>query len=418
MRVYLVGQNNLGNRGCEALVRTTAIVLRQRFDDLVIRVPSLDIARDSQHWPDAGAQGVQFVPSPVMPSRYVLWERMCRGLSPLTKLRWPRFVADAPLAEELASCDLVLSIGGDNYSLDYGLASLFFFIGIAEAAMHIGKPVVLWGASVGPFRDIAGVERQVVKHLSRLALITVRETQSQRYLAELGVSRNVRLTSDSAFAMAPDEVDLSEFWPAGSKQGVLGLNLSPLIDAVRAKRGATLSLLDEAAEFIRRAVADGWSVLLIPHVIPLDGVDANNDEIYLHRIRDAVGSTGANVAVAPGHLSAPQLKYLIGRCRFFIGARTHATIAALSMGVPTVSIAYSVKAQGINLDLFGHADYVLDAGALGVSSLTKCLSLLAEREDEIRACLRERVPTWVERMHAASHVLPDLCATSSHRIGV
>lgn len=398
-------------------MRTTAAALGRQFDELAIRVPSLDMERDSRHWPDAAAQGIQFVPSPTMPNRYVLWERICRGVPPLTRLNWPGLVADAPLSEELAACDLVLSIGGDNYSLDYGLASLFFFVGLAEAAMRIGRPVVLWGASVGPFREISGVERQMARHLSRLALITVRETQSQRYLAELGVSKNVRLTSDSAFAMVPEALALDEFWPRESRQGVLGLNLSPLIDTVRTKRGATISLLDEAAEFIRRVAAAGWSVVLIPHVIPLDGVAANNDEVYLRRICDVVRSDVPNVSVVPGHLSAPQLKYVIGRCRFFIGARTHATIAALSMGVPTVSIAYSVKAQGINLDLFGHADYVLEAGALGVDSLMRCVSLLVEREAEIRACLRERTPIWVERMNAAAATLPDLCSTALRRTG-
>lgn len=41
----------------------------------------------------------------------------------------------------------------------------------------------------------------------------------------------------------------------------------------------------------------------------------------------------------------------------FAGARTHSTIAALSSGVPTLSFAYSIKATGINRDLFGHTDY-------------------------------------------------------------
>jgi colanic acid/amylovoran biosynthesis protein len=55
----------------------------------------------------------------------------------------------------------------------------------------------------------------------------------------------------------------------------------------------------------------------------------------------------------PHQFNASQIKYVISNLRFFIGARTRATIAALSSGIPTVSIAYGVKAKGINKDLFG-----------------------------------------------------------------
>ena len=45
-----------------------------------------------------------------------------------------------------------------------------------------------------------------------------------------------------------------------------------------------------------------------------------------------------------------ELKGYISRCRFFIGARTHATIAAYSSQVPTLVVGYSVKAKGIAKD--------------------------------------------------------------------
>jgi polysaccharide pyruvyl transferase WcaK-like protein len=56
----------------------------------------------------------------------------------------------------------------------------------------------------------------------------------------------------------------------------------------------------------------------------------------------------------PGNIGARQVKWVISKCRYFIGARTHATVAAFSTGVPTISIAYSKKARGINRDIFGH----------------------------------------------------------------
>lgn len=55
----------------------------------------------------------------------------------------------------------------------------------------------------------------------------------------------------------------------------------------------------------------------------------------------------------PSTLTAAQYKSIISRCDMFIGARTHATIAAYSTCVPTLVIGYSVKSKGIAKDIFG-----------------------------------------------------------------
>ena len=64
-------------------------------------------------------------------------------------------------------------------------------------------------------------------------------------------------------------------------------------------------------------------------------------------------------------MSCEQLKGYIAKCRFFIGARTHSTIAAYSSCVPTLVVGYSVKAIGIARDLFGIEDnYVISVQSL------------------------------------------------------
>ena len=61
-----------------------------------------------------------------------------------------------------------------------------------------------------------------------------------------------------------------------------------------------------------------------------------------------------------GDAPAHELKGYISKCSFFVGARTHSTIAAYSSGVPTLVIGYSVKSRGIATDLFGsYENYVL-----------------------------------------------------------
>ena len=45
-------------------------------------------------------------------------------------------------------------------------------------------------------------------------------------------------------------------------------------------------------------------------------------------------------------MSAPQVKYVISRMSFFIGARMHANFAAIYTGVPVFGTAYSYKFEG------------------------------------------------------------------------
>jgi colanic acid/amylovoran biosynthesis protein len=398
MKIYLTGQNNFGNRGCEALVRSTVDVLRARMPDAEFFVPSGDIARDSAQWPDAARYGVHFVTVAPIPSRFIQWSRVCSRLPLLAGLRWPTLRDPGELPPGVAEADAVLSIGGDNYSLDYDLASLAYFVAVAEAGLRRGLPVILWGASVGPFSAMPAVEKKMGEHLRRLSRVTVRESHSVRYLAQIGVSANITAVTDSAFVLRPEALDVATFWPDAGEHGIVGLNVSPLIEAVRARAGNPSELVAEVEQFVRATVQEhDLSVLLVPHVAPLSGAARNNDERILATIAARLADLGRRVGVVPGGMNAVQLKYIIGRCRFFIGARTHATIAALSMGVPTLSIAYSIKALGINRDLFGHERYVIDTRGLDAGTLAAGLSCLRSEETEIRTLLAERIPTWRER---------------------
>ena len=400
------GHNNFSNRGCEALVRSTVDLLRQHLDGNVhVLVPSFDIELDAAQWPDAASSGVEFVNASPQPLTWANRSRLYSRLPWFTRFDWPELVPDAALSANLERCDAFLSIGGDNWSLDYDLASLFFFVGEARAAQRWGKPALLWGASVGPFDRIPAVERQMTRYLRNLDLISVRESASRAYLDRLGVTRNVIDVSDSAFLMTPQSAGVD---PALIRNGVptLGLNLSPIVERSLARAGRTDHLIPHASAFVKRVLAEtDLDVLLIPHVVPLNGSGFGNDTHTHARLMEALGGQQERLREAPSHLNAPQLKYLISRCAFFIGARTHATIAAMSMGVPVLSIAYSVKARGINRDLFGHERYMLDIMKLDADSLWQGLNLLTQEAQDIRGTLAARLPAWKQQGHAGAEWL-------------
>lgn len=396
MRFYFSGQRTFGNRGCEAIVRSTVAMLNKTFSDVEVLVPSDDIARDEKQWPEAGQHGVRFVDA-YLPAHTRPWTHLQRLPLPVLKQAgWP-FPFPKKVQDEIKSCDAVLSVGGDNYSLDYRLPSLL--MGIDRLAMDLGKPVIVWGASVGPFEREPHFLPAIRNHLEKMTLIAVRESISYEYLTvNLGLS-NVIQMADPAFTLAKQAVDITSFWPKAASNGVIGLNISPLIE--RYKSG-TQDLRAETIKFIRDAAAKGYGVLLVPHVVPLDGDQNNNDASYMVGMLEDLKMLSNAVSIMPERFNASQIKYVISQLRYFIGARTHATIAALSSGVPTLSIAYSVKAQGINKDLLGDMRVVLPTPELTVASLMEHFEYIVANESAIKEHLSVKVPIWCERVELAA----------------
>lgn len=394
-RFYLSGQNNFGNRGCEALVRSTLELLKAEFGDVEVLVPSYRPDLDSRQWPDAEKNGCRFVRAMPYPTELKFWGRARRILPFIKYLSLPHYDLPKDIESDIASCDALLVIGGDNITLDYGIESLIWHVRFAQYAQRMGKKMMVWGASIGPFAAEPVIEKFVADFLRRADCVTVRETISQKYLADIGVQKNVSLVADGAFVMTPQRVDTATFWPAGAEQGVLGFNISPLIQKFRPAGERRKVLQQEVAEFIKGTLESSpTSILLLPHVDPLDGVAENSDTHYMREILSMTGSFDGRIRLAPDNLNAAQLKFVLSQCTYFIGARTHATIGAMSCLVPTVSIAYSIKAKGLNRDLLGNEDLVLETPLVNSASLTKYYRYLIDNKVQIASLLAQRIPEW------------------------
>jgi len=105
-----------------------------------------------------------------------------------------------------------------------------------------------------------------------------------------------------------------------------------------------------------------------------------------------------------------ELKGFISHCRMFIGARTHATIAAYSTCVPTLAVGYSVKAKGIAKDIFGtYENYVILVQSLQYEDdLIKAYQWFCDHENEIRTHLHNFMPSYIEKAWQAGEVIKKL----------
>lgn len=383
MKFYLSGQRTFGNRGCEALVRSTVDLIRARHPEATFLVPSDNAKYDAALWPEHAAHGVTFVRS-YYPFVGRLWTQATRLPIPTLKGASFPFPPPAELRQHLAAVDAVLAIGGDNYSLDYRIPVITQ--AVDAFAMNMGKPVFLWGASVGPFEREPAFKPAIARHLARMTRIFVREKNSFDYLTGTLGLRNVTLAADPAFSLQPQQVDATDFWPKGDGD-VVGINFSPLV--ARREFSSEAASNDEIIRDIILALhARGKQVLLIPHVV--EG-NWNNDYNYMSGVLAAY-DLHDKASIVPPSLNSCQLKEVISGLSILVAARTHATIAAFSSYVPTVSLSYSVKARGINQMVFGHTDHVISTKGLQAATVLGAIARAESDRTAIVEGLHKRIP--------------------------
>ncbi len=239
---------------------------------------------------------------------------------------------------------LAVSIGGDNYCYPEMVSDLILAHNVFRKK---GFETVLWGCSIEPssLKDAA-----LLQDLKSYERIYARESITYKALLEAGIDKDrLILRKDPAFELLCDDGAV----PAGIEKGeYVGINLSPM---VLDRAGDREAVKDSYRNFIRYILDNTTKkILLVPHVVWTN----NDDRKPLSELYGEFKDTGrvSLVEDAPAEV----LKGYISRCAFFVGARTHSTIAAYSSGVPTLVIGYSVKSRGIAADLFGtDAGYVI-----------------------------------------------------------
>ena len=319
---------------------------------------------------------------------------------------------------------LAISIGGDNYCYDSMLSDLR----LANLAFtKKGTKTVLLGCSIEPEllkREQETQTNPILEDLSRYHLIIARESLTYEALCDAFEKRreqsngnnnsnnnrnnnrnilNIRSTSniqitpdfprivqipDPAFTLGYVRKKVPDgFW----KGNTVGVNVSPLIQKSESVPGITMKCYEELIEWIIEHT--DMQIALILHVVWKN----NDDRKPLSELYEKYKSTERLVQISD--CSCEELKGYISQCRFFVGARTHATIAAYSTCVPTLVVGYSVKAAGIAQDLFGSQEhYVLPVQSLKDPQDLVCeFQWLMEQENSIREHLQRKIPDYQEQ---------------------
>jgi hypothetical protein len=171
-------------------------------------------------------------------------------------------------------------------------------------------------------------------------------------------------------------------WAHRTARPLVGLNVSGLLYMGGYTRSNMFGLSGDYPELMRKIVrwftgTAGTDVVLVTHVTGAWEGDGKACAALYEELKE---ECGGRLHLADPTYDHREIKYLIGKCDFFLGARMHACIAALSQGIPAAGLAYSRKFGGV-FESVGVGELVVDLRERGEDdTLERIETLFRERE--------------------------------------
>ncbi len=302
----------------------------------------------------------------------------------------------------LLHCNLVCDItGGDSFSDIYGLFRLFRGYLLKRVCQMTGKPFILLPQTYGPFETkVARILASTI--LKKSTKICSRDKEGIIVVEDLiGRWQKVELYPDVAFILEPQRPNstsvthLEKLRQEG--QQLVGLNISGLLYHGGYTRDNMFGLKCDYRALVKEIVTvftrlENHHVLLVPHVLPSTDLAVEDDFLAAGlALKELSPETQQKVILLEKGYDQNETKYIIGLCDFFLGARMHATIGAISQGIPAVALAYSRKFKGV-FETAGIADCVIDLRNLQNEQILDGVMEIYHRRDQFRAVLEKTVP--------------------------
>lgn len=369
-RFLLYGHGGAYNHGAEAIVKTTIRLIREKYSNAHVMLSSHFPEQDREFMIDADEI---FAPD------MELWKAEKRAAFPDEKEKLARLMyADALNA--VTPNTILLSVGGDNFCY-HNWHRLAVFQ--QEAARRNAKSI-LWGCSV----ELSAITPEMIGVLNSYTCILARESRTYHVLKKC-LNTEIHLLPDPAFLLEPKTLELPDGFQTGE---LIGINLSPLILRREAVSNILMENIGNLIDYILSET--DRNIALIPHVVmPVD-----NDYEVLSKLRQGLSEKlRSRVWLAGDKHSAAEYKSVISKCGLLVCARTHASIAAYSSGVPTLVIGYSIKSIGIAEDL-GMREFVINISEIESPDVIKglCKNYLADTV-AIKDALNTRVVRYIEQ---------------------
>lgn len=383
-KVYLLSHKDCGNRGCEAITRGTKTILGLNQDDIIAYSDDMEADKKIGLASEVTLRNNQAL-NIVEKLNLKVRLKLSRN-EQLKKLLAYGYKYDHAM-NQIGHSDIELSTGGDMFC--YGNNEVIY---INNYLNRRGIKTVLWGCSFGK----ENVTPEKFDTLKRFKAIIARESYSESVFNELGI-KNVFRFPDPAFVLAPEKCKLPEYM---NGRETVGINLSNFVgndvglDTIFGKN--VICLIDYIIS------KTNFNIVLIPHVF----WKGQDDRVVCEAVYNKYKDDKRVYLLNSEEKSYCQLRYIISKCRFFIGARTHAMISAYSTGVPALALGYSIKAHGIAKDLGLSSKLVLDWKKIERdNSLTEAFKYLVNSEHEIKKIYKNNLSEYIASAYGARKVI-------------
>ncbi len=273
----------------------------------------------------------------------------------------------------LAGCDLFLSGGGSLFQDVTSARSAVYYLGLLALATVLSRHTMVFAQGIGPLRRrwVRALARTV---LNRTDLITVRDEDSLNALRELGVRPGAQLVADPVFMLEPA--------PEGHVRDLVGgRSQTPRIGVALRSWGGDAYLAPVLEALLAVRATTGATIVVF----------AFHPQRDLRICRAAADALGAQVIA---DLPPRETMAAIGTLDVLLGARLHALICAVAMGVIPVGLSYDPKVDGLfRRTGVGHllpiADLRSDLVQQAVLSAYAQREVIAPQLQEIAGTLRE-----------------------------
>jgi len=326
----------------------------------------------------------------------------------------------------LTDADVALDFsGGDSFTDLHGLRRFRAVTLPKTIALEQRVPLILMPQTFGPFLTSTAKEtaRRVLRQVRQA---WTRDEKSMSVIRELlgnefDPSRH-RLGVDVAFSLpatdSPNSLNgpISE-WRHDDQLRVAGINVSGLLYNDDERIGHRYRLRASYRETIRMLVErllvkSDWRVVLVPHVVG-GATSFERDlpacEAVFEECRHA---SDGRLAVLPEIANPCHVKGVIQKFDWFCGTRMHSCIAAISSGVPTTAIAYSVKTSGV-FATCGLGENVVDPRESDTPELVDSLWQCWRRRHDSAHVLRAVLPGVLRQAEEQMDDILNICAEAS-----
>ena len=310
------------------------------------------------------------------------------------------------------SADLVISTGGTYLVEHYKLKNRFEEL---DKDLRLGKPLVLFTQSLGPFRQADN--RAEMKRIADAALLVLlRDPKSRHHLSELGVAEDrMAVVSDSVFALA--QTNWLQAPPSRRASG------GRLRVAVSVRRWTHFAGRDRATGTQRYedAIAAAVSALVrhrdaeVVFLSTCQGIAdyLYDDSLIADRICESLDAeVRRSVRVDHDFHSPASLMVALRDFDFAISTRMHMAILGLCVGLPVLPIAYEFKTTEL-FNALGQGQWVTDISAIDDDAFTALSLRFADGFAEFRDSVVPRVLEQAASARSAGRLIAERLARRS-----